>query len=60
MHGQRGRGRPRTRWMDMIQEDCKAMDTTIQDAIDRAMDKEKWRKSIMELPLHALIASSGH
>ena len=60
VHGQRGKGRPRMRWMDMIQKDCKAMDMTIQDGSSRAMDREKWRKSTMELPLHALIASSRH
>ena len=59
VHGQRGRGRPRKRWMDMFQKDCEAMDTTIQDAISRTMDKEKWRKSIMELPSRAS-ASSRH
>ena len=45
--------------MDMIQKDCEAKDTTIQDTISWAMDREKWRKSITELPLRAF-ASSKH
>ena len=59
VHGQRGTGRPRKRCTEMIQKDGEAMETTIQDAINRAMDREKWRKSTMELPLRAF-ASSRH
>ena len=42
-----------------FKKDCEAMDMTIQDAISRAMDREKWMKSTMELPLRAF-ASSRH
>jgi len=45
--------------MDKVQNDCEAMDMISQDAISLAVDREKLRKSIMELLLHAL-ASSRH
>jgi len=31
VHGQRGRGRPRKRWMDMVQKYCEAMEMTTRD-----------------------------
>jgi len=53
------RGRPQKRWIDVVQKDSEAMDMTLQDAISQTLDREKWRKSIMELPLRAF-ASSRH
>jgi len=50
VHVQRGRGRPIKRWMDEAQKYCETMDITLQGAISRALNREKWRKYIMELP----------
>jgi len=36
--------------MDMVQKNWEAMGMTLQYAISRTRDREKWRKSIMELP----------
>ena len=46
VHGQRGsyRGRPRTRWTDMIRRDCEVTDATMHDVIGQpgqALDRER-------------------
>lgn len=52
VHGQRGRGRPKKRWIDMINDDCEAMGTTLSEASRQALDRGGWRRSIVELPMH--------
>ena len=51
VHGQRGRGRPKKRWIDMIRDDCEAMGTTLSEASRQALDRGGWRRSIEELPM---------
>jgi len=41
----------------MYKETAMNMDMTTQDAISRAPYREKWKISIMELPLRALASS---
>jgi len=43
--------------MDVVQKDCEAMDMTLQDAISRTLDREKWKKSRMKLQLRAFVLS---
>ena len=41
MHGERGRGRPKKRWMDQVRQDCEEMGLgSIQDATWVAKDRE--------------------
>jgi hypothetical protein len=58
VHGQRRRGRPEKRWMDMVRSDCKDMGLSIQDAVTIAQDIEAgaWRNVIEELPLRAPVS----
>jgi hypothetical protein len=51
VHGQRSRGRPKKRWIDMIRGDCEAMGTTLYDATRQSLDRESWRRTIAELPM---------
>ena len=53
VHGQRGRGRPKKRWLDMIQSDCEEMGLEIQDVTRLAQDRNSWRRTIGELSLRA-------
>ena len=46
VHGKRKKGRPKKRWFDMIQEDCREMGWSIQEATHKAQEREKWRFSI--------------
>jgi len=59
VHGQRGRGRPKKRWLDMIQSDCEEMGLEIQDITRLAQDRNRWRRTIGELPLR-VSASPRH
>jgi len=54
VHGQRGRGRPKKRWIDMIHDDCEAMGTTLSEASRQALDRDSWRRAIVELPMRVL------
>ena len=51
VHGQRGRGRPKKRWIDMIRDDCEAMGTMLSEASRQALDRGGWRRYIVELPM---------
>lgn len=51
VHGQRARGRPKKRWIDMIRGDCETMGTTLHDATRQSLDRGSWRRSIAELPM---------
>jgi len=53
VHGQRRRGRPKKRWMDMVRSDCNDMGLSIQDAATITQDRNSWRSVIGELPLRA-------
>ena len=51
--GERGRGRPKKRWMDQVRQDCEEMGfESIQDATWIAQDRECWRTLVNELPIH--------
>jgi len=58
VHGQRGKGRPKRRWIDGLKEDCALVNLTIQDAGSTAQDRRTWRGLVNELPLRAT-ASPG-
>ena len=52
VHGERGRGRPKKRWMDQVRQDCEEMGfESIQDATWIAQDRECWRTLVNELPI---------
>jgi hypothetical protein len=53
VHGKRRRGRPKKRWMDMIEEDCRMMGLTVGEATRRAQDRDAWRLCIKERPMRA-------
>ena len=59
VHGQRKRGRPKKRWIDVVRTDCNNMGMTINSAARNSSDRDGWRKSIEELLLRAL-ASPRH
>jgi len=44
VHGQRSRGRPKKRWVDVIKNYCQEMGLTICEATRATMDREKWYK----------------
>jgi len=51
VHRQR-RGRPKKSWIDMISDDCEAMGTMLNEATRQALERDSWRRSIAELPMH--------
>ena len=54
VHGQRSRGRPKKRWLDVVKEDCEEMGINIvHEATRRAMDCEHWRTMLVEQPMRA-------
>jgi hypothetical protein len=53
VHGQRSRGRPKKRWIDMVRSDCDDMGTSMQEAAKLTQDREEWRRSIEKLPMRA-------
>jgi hypothetical protein len=57
VRGQRGRGRPEKRWVDIIRRDCEVMGTTIQDAIGQAMEKVHSR-AVVRVPAMLIMALS--
>ena len=58
VHGQRGRGRPKKRWLDVVRSDCADMGRTVHDAIHLAQDRDAWRRSIAKLQLRAPVGAS--
>src|SRR6218665_2107426 len=48
VHGVRNRGRPKKRWVDMIREDCKELNMTLQEAAHMTRDRKVWRATIDE------------
>ena len=54
VHGERGRGRPKKRWMDQVRQDCEDLGLcSIQDATWAAQDRRCWRILMDELPIRA-------
>ena len=53
VHGQRSRGRPKKRWLDVVKEDCEEMGINIHEATRGAMDRERWRTMLIEQPMRA-------
>jgi len=49
VHGNRSRGRPKKRWIDVIKDDCHMMNVDLQTATHMAYDRSFWRKSVEEL-----------
>jgi len=58
VHGARKRGRQKKRWIDMIEEDCKELHLTLQEATCRTHDRRVWRATIDERLTRAM-ASPG-
>jgi len=58
VHGQRGRGRPKKRWLDVVRSDCADMGLTVHHAIHLAQDRDAWRQSIAKLLLRAPAGAS--
>ena len=58
VHGQKGRGRPKKRWLYVVSSDCADMGLTVHDAIHLAQDRDAWRRSIAKLPLRAPAGAS--
>ena len=54
VHGQRRRGRPKKRWIDVVRADCNYMGMTVNSAARNSSDRDGWRKSIEELLMRAL------
>jgi len=59
VHGQRGRGRPKKRWLDVVRSDCADMGLTVHHAIHLAQDRDAWRQSIAKLLLRAPAGASA-
>ena len=53
VHGQRSRGRPKKRWIDGIKQDCDEVGVNLHDATRIAMDRDRWRNTVVELPMRA-------
>jgi len=58
VQSQRGRGRPKKRWLHVVRSDCADMGLTVHDAIHLAQDRDAWRRSIAKLPLRAAARAS--
>ena len=44
VHGEKGKGRPKKRWVDQVRQDCEEMGFgSIQDATCVAQERECWR-----------------
>jgi hypothetical protein len=50
IHGSRPRGRPRKRWLDILEEDCEKRDVTLIQACRVAEDREEWKKMVYGPP----------
>ena len=53
--GKRGRGRPRKRWLDCIEEDCKDKGLTLAEATREARDRIGWKKFMWKQPLRTIV-----
>ena len=53
VQGQRSRGRPKKRWLDVVVEDCHERGLNINDASRLADEREEWRRFVEEPPLRA-------
>ena len=55
-HGQRGRGRPKKRWMNMIEQDCEMLGLNIYDAKRLAQDRAGWKNAVKERSLRTNVS----
>src|SRR5207245_10879753 len=53
--GKRGRGRPRKRWLDCIEEDCNDKGLTLAEATREARDRIGWKKLMWKEPLRTIV-----
>ena len=56
VHGQRGRGRPKKRWMDMIEQDCEMLGLDVYNAKRLAQDRAGWRNAVEELSMRTNVS----
>ena len=56
VHGQRGRGRPKKRWMDMIERDCEMLGLNICNAKRLAQDRAGWKNAVEELSMRTNVS----
>ena len=56
VHGQRGRGRPKKRWMDMIEQDCEMLGLNIYNAKRLAQDRAGWKNAVEELSMRTNVS----
>ena len=58
VHGVMRRGRPKTQWINMIRDNCRELNMTLQEATHLTRDRRVWRATIYERLTHAM-ASPG-
>ena len=56
VHGQRGRGRPKKRWMDMIEQDCEMLGLNIYNVKRLAQDRAGWKNAVEELSMRTNVS----
>ena len=59
VHGVRNRGRPKKRWTDMIKEDCKELNMTLQEATHMMRDRIVLRATCIDERLTRATSSPG-
>ena len=56
VHRQRGRGKPKKRWMDMIEQDCEMLGLNIYNAGKLAQDRAGWKNAVEELSMRTNVS----
>ena len=60
VHGQRRRGRPKKRWIDVVRADCNCMGMTVNSAARNSSDRDGWRKSSRRAAVAGLWPRQGN
>src|ERR1043165_5720737 len=53
--GKRNRGRPRKRWLDCVEEDCKERRATLAEATREARDRARWKTFVLKQLLRTTV-----